>query len=150
MKTRTPKFQARMDQLVRGLRHGPMTFDDLSKTLGFDPTNQLKALLKEERIRVRKEALGINGNFGRNVYFVDEASEPIKEDLNGFSDALRVMMGYAPMRQINIVGHTFIFDEEEYHELHKDEIRNQAPAIGAMKFGSMQSSFGELEVYGAA
>jgi len=150
MNKRTFQFQCRIEQIKKILAYGPMTYDQLYKACGFDPQGHIKAMTKEGSMQVRKEPFGNNGNFTRSLYYIETAPEPVTEDINGFSDRLRVMMGYIPMKRFSIDGKVTIFDDEEYFERHADEIRNQAPCIGHRSFGSMQSSFNDFETYGAA
>lgn len=150
MKKRTFKFQCRIEQIVKLLQNGPLTYDQMYKACGFDPQAHIKAMTREGLMQVRKEQFGNNANFTRSIYFIESAPEAPTEDINGFSDRLRVMMGYIPMQRFSIDGHVTIFDDEEYFERNAEEIRNQAPCIGRRAFGSMQSSFGDLEIYGAA
>ena len=148
MKKHTFKFECRKQQIIKLLAHGPLTYDQLYKACGFDPNNHIKSMSADGSMLVRKEPYGKNDNFYRNVYYVPEAPEPVTEDLNGFTDALRLLMGYTPMRPYSIEGPLTIYDDEEFFEKYQDEIRTQAPTIGVRRFGSIQASNGDLEMYG--
>lgn len=149
MRKHTFKFEHRKQQVIKILSRGPLTYDGLYKALGADPSNQLRSMLKDGLIFSRKERIG-QGSLTRNVYYIEQQPEAATEDVNGFTDALRVLMGYTPIKPIHIEGHVTFYDDIEYHEKHREEILHQAPCIGAIKVGFIQSSSGEMEVYGAA
>ena len=150
MNKRTFLFECRKQQIIKILAKGPHTYDELYKALGSDPNNHIRAMLRDGLILSRREKVGQNGNFSKHLYYLESQPETALEDINGFSDPLRVLMGYAPIGRYRIDGQVTIFDAEDYHDKHKEEIRRQAPCIGTARFGSMQSAFGDLEVYGAA
>lgn len=147
MRKHSFKFECRKEQIVKLLAHGPMTYDQLYKACGFDPQKHIRAMTADGTMLIRKEPFGLNNNFNRNVYYTEAAPETVKEDINGWSDELRVLMGYTPMKPYFIEGRSMIFDDEEYFEKHQDEIRMQAPTVGTRKFGSLQASNGDLEMF---